>query len=78
MIVEYLRYTIPEERADAFEAAYATAAASLHGSPHCLGYELARCGEERRATSCGSSGTPQRATSRASAARRRSGRSWPR
>jgi quinol monooxygenase YgiN len=46
MIVEYIRYNLPEESRDAFEAAYAEAQASLVASPHCLGYELARCGEE--------------------------------
>jgi truncated hemoglobin YjbI/quinol monooxygenase YgiN len=46
MIVEYLRYTIPEDRAAAFEAAYAEAAGSLEASPHCLAYELARCGDD--------------------------------
>jgi truncated hemoglobin YjbI/quinol monooxygenase YgiN len=46
MIVEYLRYTIPEDRAVAFEAAYAEAAAPLRASRHCLGFELARCSDE--------------------------------
>ena len=46
MIVEYVRYTIPAERRDAFEAGYASAAPSLDASPHCLSYELARCAED--------------------------------
>lgn len=46
MIVEYLRYQIPAARDDAFRAAYARAAVSLRASPHCLGYELARCSDE--------------------------------
>jgi truncated hemoglobin YjbI/quinol monooxygenase YgiN len=46
VIVEYLRYTIPAERAADFEAAYAEAAGSLEASPHCLAYELARCSDE--------------------------------
>jgi quinol monooxygenase YgiN len=45
MIVEYVRYTIDEARAEAFEAAYAQAAAALDASPHCLAYELSRCVE---------------------------------
>lgn len=46
MIVEYIRYTIPTERAAAFEAGYTAAQAALDASPHCLGWELARCAEE--------------------------------
>lgn len=46
MIVEYIRYGLAEGRGDAFEEAYGRAAASLDGSPHCLGYELSRCVEE--------------------------------
>ena len=43
MVVEYIRYSIPAEQQLAFEQAYATASGSLGRSPHCLGYELARC-----------------------------------
>lgn len=46
MIVEYIRYTIPAERRDAFEAGYGQAQQALAASSHCLGYELARCVEE--------------------------------
>jgi heme-degrading monooxygenase HmoA len=46
MIVEYIRYTIAGEQAQAFEAAYVRARESLDASAHCLGYELARCVEE--------------------------------
>jgi quinol monooxygenase YgiN len=45
MIIEYIRYTIDTARADDFLRAYETAAASLRASPHCQGYELARCTE---------------------------------
>ncbi len=45
MIVEYIRYGIAEAH-DAFEQAYATAAAVLRESTHCLGYELSRCVED--------------------------------
>lgn len=46
MIVEYIRYEIPPERADEFEAGYATAQAALESSPHCLSWELSRGVEE--------------------------------
>ena len=46
MIVEYVRYQIPAERRDAFEDAYATAQSALAASPHCLAWELSRCGED--------------------------------
>lgn len=46
MIVEYLRYTVPEADAAQFEAAYSRAAASLRASPQCVDYELARCTDE--------------------------------
>lgn len=46
MIVEYLRYTIPPDRAAAFEAAYADAAGSLEKAPQCVGYDLSRCVED--------------------------------
>jgi quinol monooxygenase YgiN len=46
MIVEYIRYQIPEDEARAFEDAYRSAAASLEASPHCERYEVARCTED--------------------------------
>jgi hemoglobin len=46
MIVEYIRYRIPEDEASAFEDAYRRAAASLDASPHCERYEVSRCTEE--------------------------------
>lgn len=46
MTVEYIRYTIPEPRADEFERAYARAAESLRASPFCRTFELSRCEEE--------------------------------
>jgi quinol monooxygenase YgiN len=46
MIVEYVRYTIPAERREAFEAGYGTAQASLAASPHCLAWEMTRCSED--------------------------------
>jgi quinol monooxygenase YgiN len=49
MIVEYIRYAIPEERSEAFVAAYRRAEGPLQQSRHCLGYELTRCTEDRQA-----------------------------
>src|SRR5690349_8637454 len=46
MVVEYIRYTIDEGRADAFAEGYRQAAASLDASPHCLRYEVSRCSED--------------------------------
>jgi hemoglobin len=46
MIVEYIRYRIPESDAGAFEDAYRSAAAALEASPHCERYEVARCSED--------------------------------
>jgi quinol monooxygenase YgiN len=46
MIVEYLRYTVPEQEAGAFERAYAQAAEPLLASPNCMGYDVARCTDE--------------------------------
>lgn len=47
MIVEYIRYRIPQgERQGDFESAYAEAAASLDASEHCLSYELSHGVEE--------------------------------
>jgi quinol monooxygenase YgiN len=45
VIVEYIRYNIPEERRAAFERGYGQAAAALAASPHCRAYELAHCTE---------------------------------
>ncbi len=46
MIVEYVRYHIPGEGSE-FEEGYAQAQAALQVSPHCLGWELSRCAEDR-------------------------------
>lgn len=47
MIVEIIRYRVPEERAEALVAAYRLAQSALVASPHCLAFELTRCIEER-------------------------------
>lgn len=46
MIVEYIRYRIPQPQHGAFERAYADAQASLSASEYCMGYELSHCVEE--------------------------------
>lgn len=46
MIVEYIRYETADP--DALLRAYTGAARALDDSPHCLGYELARCAEDER------------------------------
>jgi heme-degrading monooxygenase HmoA len=46
VVIEYIRYTIPEGRREEFESAYARAQESLRVSPHCLGWEIARGVEE--------------------------------
>src|SRR4029450_13899792 len=46
MVVESVRYTLPEARRADFESAYADAARSLDASPECLAYELCRCMDE--------------------------------
>lgn len=43
MIVEYLRYSVEADRADAFVAAYEAASEPLLASPHCLAFDLSRC-----------------------------------
>lgn len=42
MVVEYIRYAIPADRAEEFQDAYAQAQSALHSSPHCYGWELSR------------------------------------
>jgi quinol monooxygenase YgiN len=44
MIVEYIRYEVPDP--DAFLNGYEKARTVLDESPHCLAYELSRCKEE--------------------------------
>ncbi|GAA2609201.1 hypothetical protein GCM10010411_49350 [Actinomadura fulvescens] len=46
MIVEYIRYQVPEARSADFEAAYARAAVPLAAAPQCVDYELSRCVDE--------------------------------
>lgn len=46
MVIEYIRYRIPDEQASAFLEAYRQAQHALAASPHCQGYELSRCVEE--------------------------------
>ncbi len=46
MVVEYIRYTVPVENAEAFQGGYEAARSALDGSEHCLAYELSRGVEE--------------------------------
>lgn len=46
MIVEYIRYTVPQDRAPEFEDAYRRASRVLAADAHCLGHEVARGIEE--------------------------------
>jgi len=47
MIVEYIRYKMPDEQASKhLIEAYEKAQSSLAASSHCLGYELTRCSED--------------------------------
>jgi heme-degrading monooxygenase HmoA len=46
MIVEYIRYTIDPGRNAEFDQAYRRAGALLDASPHCQGWEAARCVDE--------------------------------
>jgi heme-degrading monooxygenase HmoA len=43
VIVEYIRYRIEPSRTDEFDDAYRRAGALLDASPHCRGWEAARC-----------------------------------
>jgi quinol monooxygenase YgiN len=46
MVIEYIRYRIPDEQSAAFLQAYEQAQHALAASPHCSRYELSRCLEE--------------------------------
>jgi len=46
MIAEYIRYSMPPDKAGELDPAYGRAGEWLKKSPHCLGYELARCTED--------------------------------
>jgi len=46
MVVEYIRYRIDPDAAEAFERAYADAGGSLEASSHCLDHDVSRCVEE--------------------------------
>lgn len=43
MIVEYIRYEVPADRSEEFEAAYGRAARALRAAPQCVDFELSRC-----------------------------------
>ncbi len=46
MVVEYVRYRVPDDKGPQFEDSYRRAGASLAASPHCQRYEVAACTEE--------------------------------
>src|SRR5262245_12313825 len=46
MVVEYIRYTVDDARAESFEEAYRRAADVLASSEHCERYEVSRCTED--------------------------------
>ncbi len=46
MVVEYIRYSVDDPRAEAFEQAYRKAGDSLAASEHCQRYEVSRCSED--------------------------------
>lgn len=46
MVVEYIRYTVPLDRAEQFELAYQQAGQVMDADPHCLRGEMARGVEE--------------------------------
>jgi quinol monooxygenase YgiN len=46
MVVEYIRYSIDDGRAEAFQEAYGVAAQALRASEHCERYEVSRCSED--------------------------------
>jgi heme-degrading monooxygenase HmoA len=47
MIVEYLRYTIPEDQQAAFIGDYDAARGPLMRSPHAIAFELCQCVDDR-------------------------------
>ncbi|NJM82584.1 MAG: antibiotic biosynthesis monooxygenase [Tabrizicola sp.] len=47
MIVEYLRYSIPQDRQAAFVRDYDAALAELMKSPYALGFDLCQCVEDK-------------------------------
>jgi quinol monooxygenase YgiN len=46
VVVEYIRYTIDDERTEAFEQGYRDASEALEASEHCERYEVSRCTED--------------------------------
>lgn len=46
MIIEYIRYRLKQNTAEALVEAYRAAGAHLQAAPECLGYELTACEEE--------------------------------
>jgi quinol monooxygenase YgiN len=47
VVVEYIRYSIDNERSKAFADAYRRAAEALEASEHCERFEVSRCSEDQ-------------------------------
>ncbi|SRR6266540_5298047 len=46
MVIEHIRYDVPSDRQEEFEAAWERARSVLDGSSHCLAYEVSHGVEE--------------------------------
>jgi hypothetical protein len=66
VVVEYIRYTIDDARAQAFEQAYTRSGEALKESQHCEQYEVSPARRIRPSTWFVSSGSPRRAHDRLS------------
>jgi hemoglobin len=62
VVVEYIRYTIEDARAQAFEQAYRRSGEALRASLHCEQYEVSRRTEDPTQSWFVSNGTPRRGT----------------
>jgi hypothetical protein len=58
VVVEYIRYTVPDAIADHFVESYRKAGDVLDADPHCLAYEVARGVEEPEHYAVQHQGTP--------------------
>jgi hypothetical protein len=60
LIVEYIRYKVDLDRAEAFVQAYQLASRALDQSEFCRGYELSQCTEDKRVFRAAYPGHPWR------------------
>jgi quinol monooxygenase YgiN len=70
MVIEYIRYDVPEAQREGFVAAYDSAATELSASPHCLRYEISQGVEEPQHFTVRTSKASARAPSSAASSRR--------